>query len=86
MKKNKFHQERIQELEKDIETALINYDTTTVVNKIKVTPIYKSGNSSDPSNYRGICVSSCMGKLLCSILNTRLMNFARENNLIHVLK
>ena len=48
-----------------------------------ITPIYKSGNSLDPSNYRGICVSSCMGKLFCSILNNRLMNFANEKKLIH---
>jgi len=27
-----------------------------------ITPIYKSGGRSDPSNYRGICVSSCLGK------------------------
>ena len=38
-----------------------------------ITPIYKSGDRSDPPNYRGICVSSCLGKLLCSILNQRLL-------------
>jgi hypothetical protein len=48
-----------------------------------ITPIYKSGNSLDPNNYRGICVSSCMGKRFCSILNTRLMNFINEKKLIH---
>ena len=48
-----------------------------------ITPIHKSGNSLDPNNYRGICVSSCMGKLFCSILNNRLMNFAHEKQLIH---
>ncbi|CAB3986903.1 Hypothetical predicted protein [Paramuricea clavata] len=48
-----------------------------------ITPIYKSGNSLDPNNYRGICVSSCMGKLFCSILNTRLMDFVNEKKLIH---
>lgn len=36
-------------------------------------PIYKkSGTSSDPSNYRGISIMSCLGKLFNSILNTRL--------------
>ena len=48
-----------------------------------ITPIYKSGNSLDASYYRGICVSSCLGKLFCSILNTRLMNYATANQLIH---
>ena len=27
-----------------------------------ITPIFKSGDLSDPNNYRGICVSSCIGK------------------------
>ena len=47
------------------------------------TPIYKSGNSYDPNNYRGICVSSCLGKFLCSVLNARLMAFSQSKNLIH---
>ncbi len=34
-----------------------------------ITPIFKSGNKSDPSNYTGICVTSCLGKLFCSILS-----------------
>ena len=34
-----------------------------------ISPIYKSGDKSDPTNYRGICVSSCLGKLFSSILN-----------------
>jgi hypothetical protein len=42
-----------------------------------------SGNSLDPNNYRGICVSSCMGKLFCSIMNNRLLNFANKQKLIH---
>lgn len=28
-----------------------------------ITPIFKSGEKKDPNNYRGICVSSCLGKL-----------------------
>ena len=48
-----------------------------------ISPIHKSGNSLDPNNYRGICVSSCMGKLFCSILNTRLMNFTNNKKIIH---
>ena len=48
-----------------------------------ITPIYKVGNRCDPGNYRGICVSSCLGKLFCSILNARLLNFCQENNILH---
>ena len=48
-----------------------------------ISPIFKSGNTSDPNNYRGICVSSCLGKLLCLILNERLISFVKTKNLIH---
>ena len=30
-----------------------------------ITPIYKNGDKCDPNNYRGICVSSNLGKLFC---------------------
>ena len=33
-----------------------------------ITPIYKLDGGSDPANYRGVFVSSCLGKLFCSIL------------------
>ena len=26
-------------------------------------PLHKSGDKSDPNNFRGICISSCFGKL-----------------------
>ena len=39
-----------------------------------ITPTFKSGVRNDPTNYRGICVSSWLGKLFCSILNQRLMS------------
>lgn len=32
---------------------------------VLTTFIYKSGNKQEPSNYSGICVSSCLGKLFC---------------------
>ena len=48
-----------------------------------ITPIYKSGGRSDPSNYRGICVSSCLGKLFCSILNQRLLEYVTTNHILH---
>ena len=48
-----------------------------------ITPIYKSGDRSDPSNYRGICVSSCLGKLFCSILNQRLLKHVNSCNILH---
>ena len=44
-----------------------------------ITALHKSGNKDDPSNYRGICISSCLGKVFCSILNTRLLNFSNNH-------
>ena len=51
-----------------------------VWNKGLITPLFKSGDKSDPNNYRGICVSSNLGKLFCSILNQRIINFLIEHN------
>lgn len=48
-----------------------------------ITPIFKSGDKQDPGNYRGICVSSCLGKFFSSILNQRLFKFAESKKLIH---
>ena len=45
-----------------------------------ITPIFKSGikSESDPLNYRGIFISSCLGKLSCSILNQRLLDHVKS--------
>ena len=48
-----------------------------------ITPIYKSGDKNDPTNYRGICVSSCLEKLFGSILNQRLHSYLKENKILH---
>ena len=48
-----------------------------------ISPIFKSGNKSDPSNYRGICVTSCLGKLFSAILNNRLLSYLHDHHLIH---
>ena len=47
-----------------------------------LTPIHKKGDPLDPANYRGIAVGSHLGKLFCSIMNTRLLKFAEKNKLI----
>jgi hypothetical protein len=47
-----------------------------------IVPILKSGNSADPTNDRPVTISSCLGKLLSSILNKRLDDFLTENNVI----
>jgi hypothetical protein len=48
-----------------------------------ITPIFKSGDKTNPNNYRGICVTSCLSKFLCIVLNERLSKFSPEQNLMH---
>lgn len=47
-----------------------------------ITPIFKNGDKYDPNNYRGICVSSNLGKLFGSILNSRIIDFLSEHNVL----
>ena len=47
-----------------------------------LTPILKSGPKMDPSNYRGISILSCLGKLYTAILNKRLMKYAIERGIL----
>ena len=39
-----------------------------------IVPIHKQGNCSDPNNYRGITLNSCLGKLFCHTFNSRISN------------
>ena len=47
-----------------------------------VVPVYKKGSSNDPKNYRGISLISCMCKLFTSILNSRLILWSDNNDVI----
>ncbi len=47
-----------------------------------ITPIFKNGDKFDPNNYRGICVSSNLGKLFRSIINARLLDFITTHNVL----
>jgi hypothetical protein len=44
-----------------------------------IVPLYKAGDCLEPSNYRGITIAACLGKLFTKILNNRLSNFLLEN-------
>ena len=48
-----------------------------------VTPIHKSGNKMEPDNYRPICVTSCIAKLFCTLLNDRLTSLFKAHNIIN---
>ena len=47
-----------------------------------VVPVFKKGNINDPNNYRGITIISCLGKLFTSVLNSRLLAWDKEYNII----
>ena len=47
-----------------------------------ISPIFKTGDNSDPDNYRGITITSNIGKLFNMILNSRLDNFLEDNKII----
>lgn len=47
-----------------------------------VTNIHKKGSFLDPQNYRSITITSAIGKLFNSIMNTRLERYLEENNII----
>ena len=46
-------------------------------------PLHKEGPKDDPDNYRGICVSSALTKLLSTMMNTRLNEFLEENQVLN---
>ena len=51
-----------------------------------IVPIYKSESPDNPSNYRGISISSCLGKLFTSVINNRITEFVYTNHLITRVK
>ena len=48
-----------------------------------ITPLHKSNDFSDPSNYRGITITSAIGKVFNKILNNRLDSFLADKNFIN---
>ena len=47
-----------------------------------ISSLYKAGDVNNTNNYRGLSVSSCLGKLFNGLLNRRLNNYLEENNLL----
>ena len=48
-----------------------------------ISPIYKNkGSRSDPDNYRGISLISCLGKPFTAVINERLTQFVETNKII----
>jgi hypothetical protein len=49
-----------------------------------ISPVFKKGNSYLPENYRGLSISSNLGKLFNRIMNKRVTNFLLDNRLLHI--
>ena len=47
-----------------------------------IVPVFKKGDTSDPNNYRGISLISCICKLFTSVLNKRLLTWSNDNEII----
>ena len=48
-----------------------------------LSPILKDGDRNDPNNYRGICISSALLKILCTLLNNRIQEHCLKFNIIY---
>ena len=69
---------------KEIILKFLNLDQkvgTTAENLCQdfITVIHKDGKKNDPDNYRGVCIANSILKILNSLLEARLKNFARNN-------
>ena len=47
-----------------------------------IIPIYKKGNREEPSNYRGITLTSAMSKLFTHMLNQRINDLSEESGIL----
>jgi hypothetical protein len=47
-----------------------------------ICPIYKKGDPYKCDNYRGICLTSCLGKVFNSILASHILKYNEENHII----
>ncbi|CAG2234819.1 unnamed protein product [Mytilus edulis] len=53
-------------------------------NESLLVPLHKKGSKADPGNYRGISISSNLGKVFNKIIHARLLKFTQCNNLISI--
>ena len=47
-----------------------------------IVPIYRSDGGDYPSNYRGITITSCVGKLFTSVVNQGIIKFVEKQRIV----
>ena len=71
-------------LEKLFSDILDSGTFPTQWDKSVIKSIYKrKGDKRSPANYRGITLTSCLGKLFTSILQSRLNKFIEQHNILN---
>jgi hypothetical protein len=56
----------------------------SIWNVVFLLPIFKSGSYNDPNNYRGIAITSCIGKLFCILIYLKLYSWIEKDNMLSV--
>ena len=70
-------------LRKLFNLSLLNGIYSKILADGYITPIFKNDDPNNPSNYRGIIITSAIGKLFNNILNLRLDKYLNKHKLIH---
>lgn len=65
-----------------INLSIISGVVPELLKLAQVCPIYKDGDTADPSNYRPISLLTIVAKLLEKVIKHRLSKFLEENNLL----
>ena len=74
----------VPSLERIFNNILQNGTSPVEWNISVIKPIYKKkGDKKSPANYRGITLTSCLGKLFTSILQSRLNKFIEQENILN---
>ena len=60
-------------------TVLSSGDFPKLWNESLIIPLHKKGNRLDPNNYRGIAISSCLGKIFLKIITNRIEDYMSTN-------
>ena len=48
-----------------------------------ITPLFKKGQSSDPSNYRPVSITSVFGKIMERVIASSMLQHFKQNNLLN---